>query len=172
MPNTIQEVVAVFDDSKALDDAVDRLETRGFDRAAFSLLANEASVAEKLGHRYQRVEEVADNPATPRSTFFSRISRWEADYLPAPALASVGAVMFAGTGIGLPALVAAGGGALIGAALSRLIHQHHAAAVQEQLERGGLVLWVNVRNAREEETALEVLQQDSAHDVHVHEIAH
>ncbi|MEP6828796.1 MAG: hypothetical protein ABI963_00525, partial [Rhizomicrobium sp.] len=60
MPNTIQEVVAVFDDSKALDDAVDRLETRGFDRAAFSLLANEASVAEKLGHRYQRVEEVAD----------------------------------------------------------------------------------------------------------------
>jgi hypothetical protein len=99
MPNTIQEVVAMFDDSKALDDAVDRLETRGFDRAAFSLLANEASVAEKLGHRYQRVEEVADNPATPRTTFFSRISRWEADYLPAPALASVGAVMFAGTGI-------------------------------------------------------------------------
>ena len=41
----------------------------------------------------------------------------------------------------------------------------------EQLERGGLLLWVNVRNAVEEETALEILRAHSAHDVHAHEIA-
>ena len=171
MPNVPREVVAIFDNTKALDDTVYDLETRGFDRAAFSLLASEEAVAEKLGHRYRQVKEVEDDPRVPRATFFSRISRLEAEYLPAPALASIGAVMFAGTGIGLPALVAAGGGALIGAALGRLMHQHHARAVQEQLKRGGLVLWVNVRDAREEQTALDVLREHSAHGVHVHDIA-
>jgi hypothetical protein len=58
--------------------------------------------------------------------------------------------MMAGVGSGLPAIFAVGGGALIGAALGRLIHQHHATVVKEQLARGGLLLWVNVRNASEE----------------------
>jgi hypothetical protein len=118
-----------------------------------------------------KVKEVGDDPRAPRATFFSRISRLEAEYLPAPALASIGAIMFAGTGIGVPALIAAGGGALAGVALGRLIHQHHAVAVQEQLKRGGLVLWVNVRDLREEQSALDVSREYSAHDVHVHDIA-
>ncbi|MGC2460511.1 MAG: hypothetical protein WA446_05950 [Steroidobacteraceae bacterium] len=171
MPETIREVVAVFDDAETLDTAVYTLETRGFDRAAFSLLASEEAVAQKLGHRYQQVKEVEDDPKVPRETFFSRISRLEAEYLPAPALASIGALILAGVGTGLPALIAASGGALIGAALGRLIHQRHARRVQEQLARGGLVLWVNVRDAREEKTALEVLRAHSAHDVHAHKIA-
>jgi hypothetical protein len=131
MSNVSREAVAIFDNTQALDDAVYDLETRGFDRAAFSLLASEEAVAEKLGHRYQQVKEVENDSRAPRATFFSRISRLEAEYLPAPALASIGAIMLAGTGIGLPALIAAGGGALIGAALGQLIHQHHAVAVQE-----------------------------------------
>jgi hypothetical protein len=134
-------------------------------------LASEDAVVGKLGHRYQQVKEVEDEPRAPRAPFFSRISRLEAEYLPAPALASIGAVMFAGTGIGLPALIAAGGGALIGAALGRLIHQNHAVAVREQLKRGGLVLWVNVRDPREEQAAPDVLREHSAHDVNVHDIA-
>jgi hypothetical protein len=48
---------------------------------------------------------------------------------------------------------------------------HHAKLVNEQLARGGLLLWVNIRNADEEKTALEVLSAQAAHDVHVHEIA-
>jgi hypothetical protein len=51
------------------------------------------------------------------------------------------------------------------------MHQHHAKLVNEQLARGGILLWVNVRNAGEEKTALEVLKTLAAHDVHVHEIA-
>ena len=171
MPETIREVVAVFDDAETLDTAVYTLETRGFDRAAFSLLASEEAVAQKLGHRYQQVREVEDDPKVPRETFFSRISRLEAEYLPAPGLASIGALMLAGVGSGLPALIAAGGGALIGAALGRLIHERHARRIEEQLARGGLVLWVNVRDAREEKTAVEVLRAHSAHDVHAHKIA-
>jgi hypothetical protein len=171
MPETIREVVAVFDDTKTLDDAVFALETRGFDRAAFSLLASEAAAEEKLGHRYQEVKEVEDDPKAPRAAFFSRVSRLEADYLPAPILASIGALVVAGVGAVLPVVVAAGTGALLGAALGHVMHQHEATRVNEQLGRGGLLLWVNVRNAREEQTALEVLGEHSAHDVHVHDIA-
>ena len=171
MSETIREVVAVFDDAETLDAAVFALETRGFDRAAFSLLASEEAVAQKLGHRYQQVREVEDDPKVPRETFFSLVSRLEAEFLPAPALASVGALMLAGIGTGLPALIAAGSGALIGAALGRLIHERHAKRVQEQLARGGLVLWVNVRDPREEKTALEIVRAHSAHDVHAHKLA-
>jgi len=32
------------------------------------------------------------------------------------------------------------------------------------------LLWVNVRNVTEENTALEVLRAHSAHDVHAHDI--
>jgi hypothetical protein len=171
MAETIWEVVAVFDDIETLEAAVFALETSGFDRAAFSLLASEEAVAQKLGHRYQQVSEVEDTPNVPRETFFSRASRLEAEYLPAPALASIGALMLAGAGTGLPALIAAGSGALIGAALGRLFHERYARRVREQLSRGGLLLWVNVRDEREEKTALEVLRAHSAHDVHAHKIA-
>jgi hypothetical protein len=171
MSATIREAVAVFDDTESLESAVYVLETRGFDRAAFSLLASEDVVARKLGQRYQKVRDVEDDPKVPRETFFSRISRLEAEYLPAPALASIGALAVFGIGGALPVLVAAGAGAVLGAALGRLMHERHATKVREQLARGGLLLWVNVRNAHEEQTALEVLRAHSAHDVHIHEIA-
>jgi hypothetical protein len=162
MQDTIREVVAVFDDAKALDEAVFALETRGFDRAAFSLLGSEAAVKETLGHRYKEVKELEDNPRAPRETFFSRVSLLEAEYLPAPILASIGALGVAGTGAVLPVLAAAGTGALLGAALGRVMHQHQAKRVHEQLEGGGLLLWVNVRNAREEATALDGLCEAEA----------
>lgn len=171
MPKTIREVVAAFDNVLALDRAVFELETHGFDRAAFSVLTTEATVARELGHRYQQVRDVEDDPRVPRDTFFSRMSRLEAEVLPAPGLASLGWLTLAGVGGGVPAVIAAGVGALIGAVLGGLIQQHYATRVQEQLARGGIVLWVNIRNAAEEELALHVLRGLGAHDVHAHELA-
>jgi hypothetical protein len=51
------------------------------------------------------------------------------------------------------------------------MHERQAARVREQLDRGGLLLWVNVRNTGEEETAQKVLRSRSAHDVHAHAIS-
>ena len=65
----------------------------------------------------------------------------------------------------------AGAGGLIGAALGRLIQQNYATRVQEQLARGGLLLWVNVRNLHEEGTALAALRALGAHNVHAHDVA-
>ena len=170
MARTLREVVAVFPDLPALEQAVFALETHGFDRAAFSLLADEAAVERQLGHRYRRIEEMEDEPAAPRETFFSRVSRAEAEFGIPAGLASVGFLALTGIGGPLAVLVATGGGAAIGAILGRMIHSHHARRVEEQLARGGLLLWVNVTDAAQEQAALRILSAHAAHDVHVHEI--
>ena len=173
MPQQIREVVGVFDKAESLEDSVFELETHGFDRAAFSLLASERTVEGKLGRRYRRVEEMEDEPRAPRDTFFSRVSRLEAEFGLAPALAFIGAVA-AGLGsapVTLPILVAAGSGGLVGAVLGRSIHRRHADRLQEQLERGGILLWVNVRSEQEERKAVSVLQAHTARDVRAHDIA-
>lgn len=166
MSNEFRDVVAAFDDPAALDRAVFELETQGFDRAAFSVLATERTVARTLGHRYQQVREIEDDPRVPRENFFSMVSQLEGETFPAPALASVGWLTLAGVGAGIPAVIAAGVGGLIGATLGSLIHHHHALRVQEQLARGGIVLWVSVHDAASEEQAIRVLTKQGAHDIH------
>ncbi len=41
--------------------------------------------------------------------------------------------------------------------------------MREQLERGGVLLWVRLPDAAAEPRALDILRRHSAHDVHVHE---
>ena len=173
MSTQLREVVAVFDDVKALENAVFELETHGFDRSAFSLLASEQAVEEKLGKRYRKIEEMEDEPQAPRETFFSRVSRLEAEYGLAPALAFVAAMAFGlGTApVTVPILVAAGGGAAIGAALGRMIHKHYVEPLKEQLERGGLLLWVNIRTPEEERKAIATLEAHKARHVHAHDVS-
>ena len=69
--------MAVFDDEQSLNDAVYVMATRGFDRAAFSLLATEQAVSEKLGHRYQCVAEMEDEAKAPRETSFRAFRVWK-----------------------------------------------------------------------------------------------
>ena len=172
MPNRIREVVGVFDGTDALEDVVFDLETKGFDRGAFSLLASEHTVKRKLGHRYRRVQDMEDEPKAPRETFFSRASRLEAEFGPAPALALIAAVAFGlgSAAITLPILIAAGTGAAVGVLLGRMFHRSYAERIQEQVERGGLLLWVSVYNRQQERKALSAFKAHGARDVHVHDL--
>ena len=54
--------------------------------------------------------------------------------------------------------------------LARWLDKHHAEHLQEQLDHGGLLLWVRTPDAAAERRALEVLTRHSAHDVHIHEL--
>ena len=40
--------------------------------------------------------------------------------------------------------------------------------LQEQLDHGGLLLWVRTWDVDEEERAIQILERHSARDVHVH----
>jgi hypothetical protein len=173
---TAREAVAVFDDVSELDAAVEELHKAGFRRGEISLLATEHAVQKKLGHRYERVEELEDNPEAPRVSYKTPAALGESEDVLIGSLTYLPAVVAAGTVVASAGIVAAAvtgtalAGALIGTVLARWLDKHHAEHLQEQLERGGLLLWVRTRDAKAERRALEILARHSAHDVHIHEL--
>lgn len=176
---TIREAVAVLDDEKMLEAAIDDLMSAGFDRAEISLLAGAEAVERELGHRYRRVADLEDDAGVPRAFYVSKEAIGDAEGALVGGLLYVGAVAAAGavvaTGGTLAAVITAaslagGAGGLIGATLAKLVGDHHATHLQEQLDRGGLLLWVRTRDMAHEERATAILRRHSAHDVHVHDL--
>ena len=67
----VREAVAVFDSAQTLQNVIDELLSLGFHRAELSLLASEAEVASKPGHKYRRTSELEDGPTVPRAAYVS-----------------------------------------------------------------------------------------------------
>jgi hypothetical protein len=172
----VTEAVAVFDNVRELDAAVEELKGAGFKKGDISLLATEDAVAKKLGHRYERVEELEDDPKAPRTVYRTRGSVGDSEDMIVGSLTYLPAVVAAGTVVASAGVVAAAvtgtaiAGALIGTVLARWLDQHHAERLQEQLDRGGLLLWVRTPDKVAEQRALEILRRHSAHDVHIHRL--
>jgi len=179
MSETVREAVGVFDSAEDLENALDGLLSHGFDRAELSLLASEHAIEKKLGHRYATVEEVEDDPEVPRRALVRRAETGAAEgavlggFMYVGAVAAAGAVIAAGGPAGtaiVAAVLSGGAGALVGGGLARLIGRHHADHLQEQLDHGGLVLWVRTRDEAHEAAAREVLSAHNARHVHVHDV--
>lgn len=170
------EAVGVFEDVSSLDSAVDELKAAGFERGQISLLASQGTVEEKLGHRYQRTEELEDDPDAPREVYRTRESLGESEDLLIGSLTYLPALLAAGTVVASAGVVAAAvtgaavAGAAIGTVLGHFMDKHHAEWLQEQLERGGLLLWVRTPDPEAEQKALDILRRHSAHDVHLHKL--
>ncbi len=173
----IQEAVGVFKSAEALQDAIDELLISGFDRAELSLLAAEHTVDEKLGHKYRKVTELEDDSAVPRCCYVSTESIGDAEggliggLLYVGALAAAGAVVASGGTLAtlLASMALAGGsGGLIGSILAKIVGDHHAHHLQEELDHGGLLLWVRTWDDRDEKRAVDILKKHSGRDVHVH----
>lgn len=176
---TRTEAVAVFNDAKTLEAAIDELLINGFDQAELSLLASEAVVEEKLGHRFKKVEELEDNDQVPRAAYVSSESRSEGEggliggLMYVGALAAAGATVASGGTLGAAIAGAAamgGAGGLIGAVLAKFVDDHHATYLEEQIDHGGLLLWVRTRDGAHETKAKEILSKHSGQDVHLHQL--
>jgi hypothetical protein len=174
---TVREAVGVFKRAEDLQRAIDTLLSSGFHRASLSLLASEHAVREKLGHWYNQASTLTDDTAAPRVAYVSPESIGDAQgaviggLMYVGALAATGAVVASGGSLAalLAATTLAGGtGALIGSMLAEHIGHHHASRLQEQLEHGGLVLWVRTWNKQEESKALKILRSHRAKGAHVH----
>ncbi len=173
----VREAVGVFQDADALEAAIDSLMSQGFDRAEISLLAGERAVEAKLGAHYRRVQDLEDDPAVPRRAFVSTEAVGDVQG------ALIGGLIYLGGAAAAGALVATGGsligaavaaalgggtGGLLGSVLAGLVGDRHARGLQDQLDHGGLLLWVRTRDTAHEEKALRVLEDAGASDVHVH----
>lgn len=178
-PDTVREAVGYFWDAQTLETAIDDLLRSGFDRAELSLLAAERTIEGKLGHKYEKVQELEDDAAVPRRHYVSTESIGDAEGGLVGGLLYVGAIAAAGgivaTGGTLAAAlagaaVAGGAGGFIGSVLARMIGERHADHVQKQLEHGGLLLWVRTRDDAHEQRAVDILKKHSGQDVHVHDV--
>ncbi|MDH3660653.1 MAG: hypothetical protein OEU92_11630 [Alphaproteobacteria bacterium] len=173
-PNSV-EAVAVFHDVADLDRAVEALMAAGFDKSDVSLLASEAAVEEKLGHRYERVQELEDSPDAPRVRYRTLAEFADTERTVISSLTFLPAVIAAGTVVASAGVVAAAiagtaiGGAVLSTILARWIDKSHADHLQEQMEHGGLLLWVNTATPEKQKSAVEILTRHSATDVHVHD---
>ncbi|MDA0307520.1 MAG: hypothetical protein O3A58_02670 [Proteobacteria bacterium] len=177
--DTVPEAVGVFDDADSLQATIDELQEHGFARHSLSVLADAKAVEEKLGHIYKRVEEEEDDPKAPRTIFVPLESIGDAEGaligFPLYVAATAATVIVAASGgTLLTAIMAAtgagAGGALIGGIFAKMVAKHHADYIQDQIDHGGLLLWVNLPDAEHEKKAVEILKKHSAHDVHVHNI--
>ena len=172
----VSEAVAVFHDVSELDAAVEELRAAGFAKDDISLLATENTVERELGHRYERVEELEDEPEAPRVAYRTRTSLGESEDRLIGSLTYLPAVVAAGTVVASAGVVAAAvtgtaiAGALIGTVLAHWLDKSHAEHLQEQLDRGGLLLWVRTPDEDAQRRALAILTRHSAHDVHIHQL--
>ena len=176
---TVREAVAVFDDERSLQAAVDDLLIAGFDRSQMSLLASERAIEDKLGHLYDKVAELEDDADVPRVAYAGSDSRAEAKGAAVGVLGYVGAVAAVGAIVASGGTVAAalvgaalagGAGGMVGAALARFIDRHHADHLQRQLDHGGILLWVRTADPEHERRACAILERHAADDVHVHDL--
>lgn len=173
----IPEAVGVFDSFETLQDAYYDLRTVGFSRYDISLLADEKTVAEKLGKAYWRSSDLEDEPEAPRAAFVSEEAIGELEG------AIAGGFLFLGSAIAMTALltpastlaasiaaVAIGGspGAILGTILARRVGKQHKDYYASQIEHGGILLWVRVKDKEHEDLARKILEGHSGRDVHIH----
>jgi len=171
-----REAVAVFEDVGDLDEAVHALLEAGFHYHDLSLLADRRTVERKLGHAYEKVEELEDDPEVPRVAYRRPLdpAAAEGNYIGAinwaPPLLAAGAVV-ASTGLitGLVVGAAVAGG-LAANVLGHVIDQRHANWLQEQLDHGGILLWVRLKDEEAAELAVHILTRHAVHDVHIHTV--
>ncbi|HTZ80204.1 MAG TPA: hypothetical protein VMC10_20005 [Stellaceae bacterium] len=175
----VREAVGVFDDARSFEMAADDLLVAGFDRSLLSLMASIGTVEEKLGHLCTDVAEAADDPLVPRHAFVGQRSRTvlrdalAAGLIYAGATAAAGIVVASGGTVGAAIAAAAalgGAGGTLGLLFGRVMESRHAHYLEQQIEHGGILLWVRTLTPDWEARALEILRRHGALEVHVHEL--
>jgi len=144
--SNMTEAVAVFHDVKTFQAAIDELLLAGFDHADINVLAQEDTIASKLGPTYASTAEFEDDPEAPRIAYIPNETIGNAEgavigtgfYVPAM-FGSLAAAASGGTLLGVfaAAALAGGAGGLMGAALARFIGHEHAKHLDQHLQHGG-----------------------------------
>ncbi len=176
---TIREAVAVFDSEEEMLDVIDELGNAGIDLSEMSVLPPVETVEKQMGHRLNSVTETVDDPAIGRAVPLDMASFGEAQGVLIGAPAYVGAMSMAIASavivedyatIAVLVTVGASLGAIVGYFLASWLKKNHQRYVNKQLERGGLVLWVHIRDKIHEDHVTDILSHHVAHDVHIHNI--
>jgi hypothetical protein len=169
-------IAGVLPTAAALQGVIDDLETHGFDRSQFGVLASQDTLAADGG-------DAAALAADPKAHSEAGVEPESGGALTGAlvgglfylgAAAAAGAVILTGGGLGLAlaALVGAGGaGGLVGALVGHGFHQEQAELIESQIAAGGLVLWIQPRDDAQAEAAKAQLERAGATRIVVQDAA-
>lgn len=175
---TVREAIALFRDPEALNGAISDLTSAGVDRADMSILAQEGLLDGTVVQPVGDMSHAADNPNAPRQAVYADTDVRQGRTLLTSmasviaALAASGAIVLTG-GAALPALAAAAGAGLgvgaIGALVGKRVGDERRKYLEEQMARGGIVLWTKIADPARESHICRILESHAARDVHVNE---
>lgn len=179
-PGTQREAVGTFRSEEQLEAAISELTSSGWDRADLSLLGSSSVIDPHVTvPPGQDSREAGEDPDAPRSPVVSDVDERQGRTLIGgmagviAAFGAAGAVVVTGGGA-LAAMVGAaiaGGGATAAVeAAGRWLGARRNEFLQEQIDRGGILLWVALRKPGQEQKAQEILRRHGADSVHIHEV--
>ncbi|OSQ38741.1 hypothetical protein [Thalassospira mesophila] len=169
-----RQIMGVFDTADTMHKAVTELQTAGFNRSEMTLIANELTIDQKLGHIYRKTEDLENDPAPPRITYTSPDPMGDAHgaIIGAPmyvaAFTTAGVMVAAGGPMvaTIAAIIGAGGaGAAIGGVFAKLFGKQHSDKVQKKLEDGGLLLAIRSNDDAREQQARSILAKYCQGDI-------
>jgi outer membrane lipoprotein SlyB len=173
----VKEVVGVFMSKDDLQNAIRELESTSFPRQDISVMGSRSDLERVFGAKVVPPEFAIDNPDTPRQA----PSRPEEQTIGAAGMiggtAYVGAMALALTAgaVTFPAIISAAviggiGGGTMGAVLTKIFGNRFNRHMKEQIEKGGLLLWVRTPDHEREDLANRILITNNAYQVHMHQI--
>ncbi len=186
------EVVGIFSSVEELNQAVDELFFHGFNQASLSVLENEEKLQQQLGKDYNRplsklasgmefekVDNLADDPHTARTAFYAEENINIAKGAVMGGLMYIGVIMLTGLiiigkgaisfKIAMVALIAVTA-TITGILLVNMISNHHEKHLKRQLKKGGLLLWVHLKDKSKKDMVIKVLQNNNARNAHLHRL--
>ena len=177
--NSVREVVGVFHDAQKLEAAAHALIAAGYSEKQLSILGDKKAVAERLGHHFESVEVMEDDPRVPQDIFVFKEDRQAAEAvaiglpLYIGAMGGAAAMVASGGALAMVILATAAGGAVgsgVGGVIAAAIGEKHAERLEEEIRDGGILLWVFIANDNEEAEVSEILKTAGGTDVHSHVI--
>lgn len=177
VPGIFKEVVGIFMSKDDLQNTIRELEGTAFPRQDISVMGTRSELEKVFGVKVVAPEFAIDNPDTPRQA----PSRPEeqtigmAGMIGGTAYVGAMAMALAAGAVTFPAIVSAAviggiGGGTLGAILTKLLGDRYNRHLEQQIEKGGLLLWARTPDAEKEDMARRIMITNNAHDVHVHQI--
>ncbi|MDX1484553.1 MAG: hypothetical protein R3229_08735 [Alphaproteobacteria bacterium] len=177
---TVRQVVATFFDAESLEQAVDALKAAGFGSEEISAVAGAQAVKQSLAGHYMEPGESKDEPGAPKTAFVGRESVGDAVhgilgafFFTGATLAAGGLVATAGA-LASPVIAAIAGAAAvggIGAVTAAQIDKSEAERLQEEIDRGHLLLFVRIGDSQQEREVLGILKGHEGFEPHVIEVS-
>ena len=176
VPGMFKEVVGVFMSKDDLQNAIRELEGTAFPRQDISVMGGRGELERVFGAKVIPPEFAIDNPDTPRQAPSRPEERTigAAGMIGGTAYVGAMAMALAAGAVTFPAIVSAAviggiGGGTLGAILTKLLGDRYNRHIEQQVEKGGLLLWVRTPDSEREDLANRILITNNAYEVHVHQ---